>query len=45
MFTGIITDIGVVKELINNGDTRIVIQTAYETSTINFGASMADVKG
>ena len=41
MFTGIITDIGVVKELINNGDTRIVIQTAYETSTINFGASIA----
>ena len=41
MFTGIITDIGVVKELINNGDTRIVIQTAFETSTINFGASIA----
>jgi len=41
MFTGIITDIGVVKELINNGDTRIAINTAYDTSTIDFGASIA----
>ena len=41
MFTGIITDIGEVTELKNNGDTRIVISTVYDTSTIDFGASIA----
>ena len=41
MFTGIITDIGKVKSLVKNGDTRITIETNYDTSTIEFGASIA----
>lgn len=41
MFTGIITDIGEVTELSRNGDTRMAIRTAYDTSTIEFGASIA----
>lgn len=41
MFTGIITDIGEVTSLVENGDTRIAIKTAFDTSTIEFGASIA----
>ena len=41
MFTGIITDIGEISEITQNGDTRVTIQTSYETSTIDFGASIA----
>jgi riboflavin synthase len=41
MFTGIITDIGRVKSLAQNGDTRIAINTSFDTSTIDFGASIA----
>jgi|TARA_R110002096_G_scaffold435770_1_gene662574 riboflavin synthase len=41
MFTGIITDIGEVTELNKSGDTRMAIRTAYDTSTIEFGASIA----
>lgn len=41
MFTGIITDIGEVTEFKKNGDTRIAIKTSYDTSTIDFGASIA----
>lgn len=41
MFTGIITDIGEVTEINKSGDTRIVIKTVYDTSTIDFGASIA----
>ncbi|HPF46417.1 MAG: riboflavin synthase [Alphaproteobacteria bacterium] len=41
MFTGIITDIGKVTGIKKNGDTRISISTAYDTSTIEFGASIA----
>lgn len=41
MFTGIITDIGEVTEIIKSGDTRIVIKTDYDTTTIDFGASIA----
>ncbi|MBT5767725.1 riboflavin synthase [Emcibacteraceae bacterium] len=41
MFTGIITDIGEVSEITQMGDTRIVIRTSYDTSTIDFGASIA----
>ncbi|MEZ5757169.1 MAG: riboflavin synthase [Emcibacteraceae bacterium] len=41
MFTGIITDIGKVTGIKKSGDTRIVISTAYDTSTIEFGASIA----
>lgn len=41
MFTGIITDIGEVSERVDSGDTRLTFKTAYDTSTIDFGASIA----
>ncbi|MCV6585522.1 MAG: riboflavin synthase [Marinibacterium sp.] len=41
MFTGIITDIGTVIELEQKGDLRARIRTAYDTSRIDLGASIA----
>jgi riboflavin synthase len=41
MFTGIITDIGTVKEIEQAGDMRARISTGYETSGIDIGASIA----
>lgn len=41
MFTGIITDIGTVTELTQEGDLRARIKTAYETGGIDMGASIA----
>ncbi len=41
MFTGIITDIGAVRELEKRGDLRARITTAYDTSGIDLGASIA----
>ena len=41
MFTGIITDIGTIESVEHRGDTRVVIRTAYDTATIDFGASIA----
>lgn len=41
MFTGIITDIGSVKKITHDGDTRIVLNTAFDTDTIDIGASIA----
>ncbi len=41
MFTGIITDIGRVRSIKPRGDTRFEIETAYDTSTIEIGASIA----
>ena len=41
MFTGIITDVGVVVETEQRGDLRARIKTAYETSGIDIGASIA----
>ena len=41
MFTGIITDLGRVREVEQRGDTRFVLETAYETGTIELGASIA----
>lgn len=41
MFTGIITDIGMIERVEQRGDLRIVIRTGYETSEIDFGASIA----
>ena len=51
MFTGIITDIGTVKSVTRGtgghsksswgGDTRIDIECAYDTSTIDIGASIS----
>ncbi len=41
MFTGIITDIGEVRELTQRGDLRARIGTSYDTSRIDLGASIA----
>ncbi|HMO76594.1 MAG TPA: riboflavin synthase [Sphingopyxis sp.] len=41
MFTGIITDIGTVRSREDRGDARLVIGTAYDTGTIDLGASIA----
>lgn len=41
MFTGIITDVGTVRSIEQRGDTRIVIETGYDTATIDMGASIA----
>ncbi|OHD06626.1 riboflavin synthase [Sphingopyxis sp. RIFCSPHIGHO2_12_FULL_65_19] len=41
MFTGIITDIGTIRSREDRGDTRLVIGTAYDTATIDLGASIA----
>ena len=40
MFTGIITDIGTVRALEKKGDTRIEINTRFDTASINIGASI-----
>jgi len=40
VFTGIITDIGTVRSISKNGDTRIEINTGYETDDIDIGASI-----
>lgn len=41
MFTGIITDLGRVRSIETEGDTRIEIETTYETGLISIGASIA----
>jgi riboflavin synthase len=41
MFTGIITDVGRVRSIETNGDTRLVVETAYDTREIDIGASIA----
>lgn len=41
MFTGIVTDIGEVRRLERRGDLRARIGTAYDTDTIDIGASIA----
>lgn len=41
MFTGIITDVGTIQSITEKGDSRIVIKTAYDTQSIEIGASIA----
>ena len=41
MFTGIVTDIGTITNLIKEGDLRERIQTSYDTNGIDMGASIA----
>lgn len=41
MFTGIVTDIGTVRALQQEGDLRVRIGTAYDPSGIELGASIA----
>lgn len=41
MFTGIITDVGTIKALEQEGDLRARISTGYDTAGIDLGASIA----
>ena len=41
MFTGIITDLGVVRRIAPGASTRMEIATAYDVSSISLGASIA----
>lgn len=41
MFTGIITDVGMLRQREDRGDTRLRIGTGYDTSSIDIGASIA----
>ena len=41
MFTGIITDVGTIESVEARGDTRVVVRTVYDTSTVDLGASIA----
>ena len=41
MFTGIVSDIGIIESVENRGDTRIRIATSYDTTTVDLGASIA----
>jgi riboflavin synthase len=41
MFTGIVTDVGVVRKIEKTGDTRVEIETRYDTHEIELGASIA----
>ncbi len=41
MFTGIITDLGRVRAVEARGDTRLTVETGYDTATIARGASIA----
>lgn len=41
MFTGIVTDLGKIRSIEKRGDTRIVIDTAYDMDDVDIGASIA----
>ena len=41
MFTGIVSDIGTIDRVETRGDTRIVVTTAYDTASVDLGASIA----
>lgn len=41
MFTGIVTDIGTVRDLREEGDLRLHIATSYDLAAVDLGASIA----
>ena len=41
MFTGIVSDIGTIRAVEQRGDTRVVVDTAYDTAGIDLGASIS----
>ncbi len=41
MFTGIVSDLGVVRDIEKRGDTRFAFNTGFDTSGIAIGASIA----
>ncbi len=42
MFTGIVTDVGRVRSIQHDGDTRFEITTAYDMGAVEIGASIAN---
>ncbi len=41
MFTGIVTDIGTIRNVEQRGDLRLVIGSSYDMATVDLGASIA----
>jgi riboflavin synthase len=41
MFTGIVSDIGRIRSVEPRGDTRAVVETAFDTATVDLGASIS----
>src|SRR5437868_14669311 len=41
MFTGIVSDVGEVRQIANHGDLHITIATRFDVSTVEIGASIA----
>lgn len=41
MFTGIVSDVGAIARVERRGDTRVVVETAFDTATVDLGASIA----
>lgn len=41
MFTGIVTDIGIVRSVERRGDLRLVIGSSYDMDTVDLGASIS----
>jgi riboflavin synthase len=41
MFTGIVTDIGRVRSLEQRGDARLVLETGYDMTSVDIGASIS----
>lgn len=41
MFTGIVTDVGTIETIEDRGDLRVRVATAFDTSDIDMGASIA----
>jgi riboflavin synthase len=41
MFTGIVTDVGIVRSAEQRGDLRLVISTSYDMDSVDLGASIA----
>lgn len=41
MFTGIVTDVGIVRKAKQRGDLRLQVATGYDTGTIDLGASIS----
>ena len=41
MFTGIVTDVGIVRSVEQRGDLRLIIGTSYDLDTVDLGASIS----
>jgi len=41
MFTGIVTDVGTIEAVEDRGDLRVRVATAFDTATVDLGASIA----